>query len=806
MPGRMIERRRISASGLQSRLGRVPFPLWALAVCLLAAAVGALALEDYGISTDERDQRYTGSVNLDYALGRSDALLTYEDRYYGVAFELPLLLAERALGLEDSRSIHLLRHLLTHLFFIAGAFFAALLAWRMTGSRWLGLFALLLFLLHPRLYAHSFFNSKDLPFLSMFMVALYLIHRAFRRDTLGAFILCGVAIGLLTNIRLIGLLMLPPAVIAMRGLDFGYAFGRPERRRRLLLTTGAFALAAAITLYAAWPWLWGDPLGRLAEGFALASNELSDHLMPFRGQVVHGMSPPWEYLPVWMSITTPPATLLLTLVGAGTALYFAAAHPLQALRNGPRRFELLLLACLVLPVIGVIALDSTLYNGWRHLYFLYAPLCLLAAVGLQRLGEAAGQVRLRLGRLPGGPAAGRSLLYGAAAIALLSVAVQMLQLHPFQSLYFNFLVDRQTPEQLSNQYSMRYFNNVYRSGLLQLLQRYPEGALRVYLHGDPHPIGLLPEAQRQRLVGRHTGNNEPPDFFITQFPEFPVAGGETALFPPPLHTIQVYRNTVLSVAALDLSLVDDATAARYRQRYREAAAGELLLRSEFAVYLQGRTLSLVKESCNPREWGAGFKLWFYPADARLVSSQGLNHGFTRDEPYRLTYPLVRFDGKCFAQSTLPGYDLTRLRASIGRFDPATGQPTGTWVGHYYPGLPEVVDAIERRRESEPPPAAGPQWEVYREGHRLLYARAGCTPSDREAMFFLHLTPANPGDLPDGRRKYGYDNLDFQFAWRGLEVGDDCIAVSPLPDYPITAIATGQYTGAGRTWETTLPLK
>ena len=811
MSGGMIDRRRIPTSGLKSRLGRVPFPVWALAVCLLAAAAGGMALDDYGISTDEGYQRGTGRVNLDYILGRSDALLTYEDRYYGVAFELPLLLAERALGLEDSRSIYLLRHLLTHLCFIAGAFFAGLLAWRMTGSRGLALFALLLFLLHPRLYAHSFINSKDLPFLSMLMMALYFTHRAFRRDTLGAFILCGVAIGLLSNIRIMGLLMLFPAVIAMRGLDFGYEFRRPERRRHLLLTTGGFVLAAAVTLYAAWPWLWGDPLARFIEAITLPANLDNFGSALFRGELVFFQSPPWDYIPVWMSITTPPAGLLLALAGGAAALYRGLSRPRDSLRNGPPRFDLLLLACLILPVIAVIALDSTLYNGWRQMYFLYVPLCLLAVVGLQRLVEAAGQVRLRLGRLPGGrgisggPAAVRGLLYAAAAIALLSIAVQMLQLHPFQSLYFNFLADRQTPEQLNNQYSMHYYKNVYRAGLEYLLERYPEGALRVYLQTNRDSGGILPAAQRQRLRVRYSGNDAPPDFFITQFPKFPVSGGETALFPPSLHTIEVYRNTVLTVAALDLSLVDDATASRYRQRYREAVAGELLIDSEVAVYRQGRTLNWVIESCNPQEWGVGFNLWLYPADAQRLSRHRQHYGFTYEEIGRLTYPLLRFGGKCFAQAALPPYDLARIRTRINRFDPATGQKTGTWVGHYYPGLPEVLDAIGRQRESEPPPAADPQWEVYQDNNRLLYAKAGCAPADREAWFFLHLTPANPGDLPGDRREHGYDNLDFRFDWRGLEVGGECIAVVPLPDYPITAIATGQYTAAGRLWETTLPV-
>ena len=84
---------------------------------------------------------------------------------------------------------------------------------------------MLLFLTHPRLYAHSFFNLKDLPFLSMFMVALYLTHRAFRRDAVWAFALCGAGVGLLANIRIVGL-MLFPAVLGMLALDAFYAMKR----------------------------------------------------------------------------------------------------------------------------------------------------------------------------------------------------------------------------------------------------------------------------------------------------------------------------------------------------------------------------------------------------------------------------------------------------------------------------------------------------------------------------------------------------------------------------------------------------
>ena len=145
--------------------------------------VGLVTAGDYGIGVDELPQRRIALANLNYLLGQGDSLAALPDVHplYGVAFELPLLLAERGLGLEDYHQIHRLRLTLTHLFFIVGAFFCYRLAYRLFNNRLLALFGLLIFLLHPRIYGHSFVGYKDAPFLSMFVIALYLLERAFRR-------------------------------------------------------------------------------------------------------------------------------------------------------------------------------------------------------------------------------------------------------------------------------------------------------------------------------------------------------------------------------------------------------------------------------------------------------------------------------------------------------------------------------------------------------------------------------------------------------------------------------------------------
>ena len=359
-------------------LRRTPFWAQALALCVLFAIAGVAVLDDYGVTWDEFDQRRTAIVVADNALGISEEPRRAHDRYYGVAVEMPLLLAERAFGLHDSRPIYLTRHLLTHLFFIAGGFVCGLLAYRMLGSRWIALFAMLMFLLHPRLYAHSFFNSKDIPFAVMLIIALYLTHRAFRKDTLGAFLLCGIGAGLAINLRVFGLMLLP-MILAIRAPDLWQADGK-ERKR--ILTTGAAFLAAALgTAYIIHPYYWENPL-RFIEGVRVLSQHPTIIQNLFMGQTYWSDAVPWNYIPVWFAITAPPLTLLLGAIGCAAVCREGISRPLAALRTRETRFRVLLLGCFVIPVVAVIALQANIYTGWRQMYFLWASFCLLAAIGL----------------------------------------------------------------------------------------------------------------------------------------------------------------------------------------------------------------------------------------------------------------------------------------------------------------------------------------------------------------------------------------------------------------------------------------
>ena len=756
-----------------------------LLICALFLLVGLALAGDYGIGPDELNQRQTAQANLDFILGRADRIESYyhHDRIYGVAFELPLLLAEGVLGIEDYHYVHRLRLILTHLFFIVGAFCCYRLAWRLFDNRLIALFALLLFLLHPRLYAHSLVNSKDLPFLSMFSIALYLLERAFRRDTVGAFLLLGIAVGLLTNLRIAGLALLP-AALAMRGLDLWGADGGAGRKP-ILLTAGLFTLAAGLTLYAVTPYAWTNPIDYLTAALALTVNHPNVVFELFQGRLIPSTELPPHYGLTWFGITTPPLVLLLGLVGMAAVVAQGLARPGAVFRNTRRRFQLLLLAGFALPLLAAALLGSNLYGNWRQLFFIYAPFCLLAAGGLHWLAAAlARQSGLRAGA------------YGWGGLGLGLILLQMAQLHPQQQIYFNFLVDRATPNYLQSQYEMDSWRLLAREGLEYLLARHPGETLTV---GTARAaVKILPAADRRRLIIGSAAREA----------DYAISGpGESQRLDLAFNAEdqrRFYNNAVLSVKPLKGERMTAAARAAYTEFYRRAAAGDPIIRGDYDIYRNGRILTFVKEDCRPGDRAARFGVKVYPASAELRA------GYI---PNQVAYDFRENDGvrlgqRCLALIELPDYPIDFILA--GQYadgeSRAAWWPRPLWSGLHSLARPGIEETITAGGESNSRSAeGGVPFALYPQAGRISYYRNPCNPADTAAGFFLHIIPEDTADLPRERRRYGFGNRDFAFDRWGEHFEGKCLAVVPLPDYPIKEIRTGQYIpGQGPLWAVEAP--
>ena len=84
------------------------------------------------------------------------------------------------------------------------------------------------------------------------------------------------------------------------------------------------------------------------------------------------------------------------------------------------------------------------------------------------------------------------------------------------------------------------------------------------------------------------------------------------------------------------------------------------------------------------------------------------------------------------------------------------------------------------------------WDVYRNGRKLTYLKKPCVPADTQGKFVLRIIPVDPANLSSSRRRYGYDNLGFYFDRRGVRIGEQCMVIAHLPDYPIRRIRVGQW--------------
>jgi len=460
--------------------------------------LGAALLPGYGTSWDEPADHLNGLVSLRYVADRlapgwtahhADQfrdvpdLMGYHDNDHGVLFELPLAWLAVLHPGPDARDYYLLRHAAVFMVSVVGAWALYRLGRQRFRDERLGLLAAGLLVLSPRFFAESFYNGKDIVFTALFTMGAWAVARVLARPTAGRAIVAGLATAAATDVRLLGLLLVPFAL----GLGFGGELaGRLRRAGAALL----YLLATAGGAVAGWPYLWAAPLGNLQAAYASLSHYQWPGQLLYLGQELPATDLPWHYPLVWLSITTPLAYQVAAGLGLVVAVAGLARQPLTRLRQPAGQLDALFVGWLLGPLALIIGLHSILYDGWRHLYFIYPAVLLLAVRG----GQWLWQQRARRGWR--GVVLGAAMLAGAEVAA---TAVRMVRMHPQQQAYFSYLPAR-TAERL---FERDYWGLSYRQGLEYLVAQQPKGP--IYYDASHLPpiennkVWLTP-ADRARLV------------------------------------------------------------------------------------------------------------------------------------------------------------------------------------------------------------------------------------------------------------------------------------------------------------------
>ena len=97
-----------------------------------------------------------------------------------------------------------MKHILTHFFFLLGVIFMIKIIYNNFGNIFLAFWSGLLLYSTPRIFAHSFFNNKDIIFMSFFIFAIFFTFEFFKKKDIKYLVLSAISLALLTTIRSIG--------------------------------------------------------------------------------------------------------------------------------------------------------------------------------------------------------------------------------------------------------------------------------------------------------------------------------------------------------------------------------------------------------------------------------------------------------------------------------------------------------------------------------------------------------------------------------------------------------------------------
>ncbi|HEY3969347.1 MAG TPA: hypothetical protein VGM05_32645 [Planctomycetaceae bacterium] len=455
-----------------------------------------------------------GLINFNYIVHGDRSLREASEKYHGPAFEIVLTFFERGLRLRDTRPIYFMRHLVTFLvFYVSVAAFYWLLRERF-GSWKVGLFGAVALVLSPRIFAESFYNSKDLALLSFFIfsAATFLLFGR-RTDTKRA-LLHALSCGFLVGIRIVGIIV-PCVTLFLIGSRIVHAWRQRSSWRPQLGGLAVYFIFVVAFTILFWPILWENPLRHFASAF----EEMRKYPWPgsvlYFGRFVPGTELLWHYVPVWIAMTTPVLYSVLFVLGTGGVLTTLVRRPLEVLQHHP--LDLALLGSSAVPVAAVVVLKSVVYGGWRHLYFIYPALLYFSCHGLVMIWNWTWS-------LESWECPARWTTSAIVAASLIHTTVLMVHYHPYENIYFNTLSGG-TLQQVKPEFDMDYWGLSCRRALEYLVAH--EGASEIRVHSDRYPGELnaliLPANDRRRIC--FVGLAE-ADYFLSHFryhpAEFPV--------------------------------------------------------------------------------------------------------------------------------------------------------------------------------------------------------------------------------------------------------------------------------------------
>lgn len=390
-----------------------------------------------------------------------------------------------------------MRHCFSFLLFFVSIIFFYFLCSKIFKSWKSGLLGSFFLFLSPRIFVDSFYNPKDLPFLSFFIIAIFTLYMFLETRNVKFAFFHGLATGFAAAMRILGILI-PVLTILFFIIDFTL-----ERKQKkpsgysdvfkkiqvLLIYLFVFIVIFCMLM----PVLLSDPIVNLTNALKTMSDYPLNVPSLFLGQRIMSFEIPRSYLPVWIAITTPVFYIILFL--AGLCGFFAAIRKNISAFYKESKFLIIALLWFFIPVLGQIILKTNIYNGWRQMYFVYPALLIFAVNGIKWIYDLFRKINLKYYKISAAIAAIFIILN------LGFVSSEMIRIYPYEYAYFNIFAgkDLGVAEQ---RFTLDYWYLSYKYGLDYILKNDNRKKILYTTSGGPDGqiSYLFPKSERDRLI------------------------------------------------------------------------------------------------------------------------------------------------------------------------------------------------------------------------------------------------------------------------------------------------------------------
>jgi hypothetical protein len=359
---------------------------------IIFLVIGINIHKDYGVYWDEEIQIQIAEDNLNYINNKIKNFNYKNDtKYpeYGIIFEVPVTKLSQLLNISNKSEQIYFRHLCVFLVFFTSCIFFYLIILERFKSSLIGIILTTILITTPRIFADSFYNSKDLVFLSLMIINFYFAINFIKNPTYKSSVLFGLSTAISICSRINGIII---PVLFFFFIFIKYL--RNDYNKKLIKFHVIAVFFLIIFTIFFWPFLWEKPLENFTKTFVIFKKYNINIFSLYDGSFINNKTMPWNYSLTWISITTPIAYLAYIILGFSIffkrilkrLLKINEKNNYQDLWRGNNElFDLMAFSTVFISIFSIIIFNSVVYNGWRHLYYIYPFMLFIAGLSIKYL-------------------------------------------------------------------------------------------------------------------------------------------------------------------------------------------------------------------------------------------------------------------------------------------------------------------------------------------------------------------------------------------------------------------------------------